>query len=240
MGRAFQVRKAAMEKTAAAKTKVYSRFGREIYVAAKEGVPDPEMNTALRRTIERAKKAQVPADIIKRAIDKAKSGVADNFTSVTYEGFGPGASTVIVECSTDNTNRAYTDVRNAFTKSNSKLGVPGCASHSYEHVALVGVKGLTEDQVLEALLMAGVDVNSVETEEDLVMVYGEPTSLKAIKNAIDSSFTNFEIEVDEVTYIAQDLIKLNAEDMILFKRLNDLLDASDDVQNVYHNVNLED
>ena len=239
MGRAFQVRKAAMEKTAAAKTKVYSRFGREIYVAAKEGVPDPDMNVSLKRVIERAKKAQVPADIIKRAIDKAKSGAADNYVSVTYEGFGPGASTVIVECSTDNTNRAFTEVRNAFSKSNSKIGVQGSVSHRYDHVALVGVKGLSEDQVLEALLMGGVDVTNVQTEDDVVMIYGDPTLLKAIKDAIDASHTNVDYEVDEVTYLAQELITLEGEELALFNRLTDMLNASDDVQNVYHNVNLE-
>jgi len=239
MGRAYQVRKAAMEKTAAAKTKVYSRFGREIYVAAKEGVPDPEMNTSLKRVIERAKKAQVPADIIKRAIDKAKSGAADNFVSVTYEGFGPGASTVIVECSTDNTNRAFTDVRNAFSKSNSKIGVQGSVSHSYDHVALVGVKGFSEDQVLEALLMAGVDVSNVEMEDDMVMIYGEPNVLKAIKDALYSLNNDIDFEVDEVTYIAPEMIKLEGDDLNYFNRLIDMLNASDDVQNVYHNVDLE-
>lgn len=238
MGRAYQVRKAAMEKTAAAKTKVYSRFGREIYVAAKEGVPDPDMNTSLKRIIERAKKAQVPADIIKRAIDKAKSGAADNFVSVTYEGFGPGASTVIVECSTDNTNRAFTDVRSAFTKSNSKIGVQGSVSHGYDHVALVGVQGYTEDQVLEALLMAGVDVTNVQTEDDLVMIYGEPNVLKAIKDALYSLNNDIDFEVDEVTYIAPEMITLDGEDLVMFNRLIDMLNASDDVQNVYHNVDL--
>lgn len=238
MGRAYQVRKAAMEKTAAAKTKVYSRFGREIYVAAKEGVPDPDMNTSLKRIIERAKKAQVPADIIKRAIDKAKSGAADNFVSVTYEGFGPGASTVIVECSTDNTNRAFTDVRSAFTKSNSKIGVQGSVSHGYDHVALVGVQGYTEDQVLEALLMAGVDVTNVQTEDDLVMIYGEPNLLKAIKDALYSLNNDIDFEVDEVTYIAPEMITLDGEDLVMFNRLIDMLNASDDVQNVYHNVDL--
>lgn len=238
MGRAYQVRKAAMEKTAAAKTKVYSRFGREIYVAAKEGVPDPDMNTSLKRIIERAKKAQVPADIIKRAIDKAKSGAADNFVTVTYEGFGPGASTVIVECSTDNTNRAFTDVRSAFTKSNSKIGVQGSVSHGYDHVALVGIQGYTEDQVLEALLMAGVDVTNVQTEDDLVMIYGEPNVLKAIKDALYSLNNDIDFEVDEVTYIAPEMITLDGEDLVMFNRLIDMLNASDDVQNVYHNVDL--
>ena len=104
MGRAFEVRKVAMAKTAAAKTKVYSKYGREIYMAAKAGVPDPEINLNLRRVIEKAKKDQVPSDIIKRAIEKAKGGVDENYTEVRYEGFGPGNTLIIVDCLTDNTN----------------------------------------------------------------------------------------------------------------------------------------
>ena len=116
MGRAFEVRKAAMMKTSAAKTKVYSRFGKEIYIAAKAGVPDPEMNQGLKRMIERAKANQVPADVIKRAIEKAKGGTDESYTSVRYEGFGPGNCTIIVDCLTDNVNRTVSDVRTCFTK----------------------------------------------------------------------------------------------------------------------------
>src|SRR5690606_331116 len=125
MGRAFEVRKVAMAKTAAAKTKVYSKYGREIYMAAKAGVPDPEINLNLRRVIEKAKKDQVPSDIIKRAIEKAKGGVDENYTEVRYEGFGPGNTLIIVDCLTDNTNRTLTEVRTLFNKSGGKLGVSG-------------------------------------------------------------------------------------------------------------------
>ncbi len=129
MGRAFEVRKAAMMKTSAAKTKVYSRFGKEIYIAAKAGVPDPEMNQGLKRMIERAKANQVPADVIKRAIEKAKGGTDESYTSVRYEGFGPGNCTIIVDCLTDNVNRTVSDVRNCFTKTKSKMGVSGSVAH---------------------------------------------------------------------------------------------------------------
>ena len=137
MGRAFEVRKAAMAKTNAAKTKVYARFGKEIYIAAKAGIPDPEMNVTLRRIIEKAKAAQVTSDVIKRAIEKAKGGSGEQYTAVRYEGFGPGNCTVIVDCLTDNVNRTVSDVRNCFTKSKSKMGVSGSVSHLYDHIGLL-------------------------------------------------------------------------------------------------------
>ena len=123
MGRAFEVRKHAMAKTSAQKTKVYSKYGKEIYMEAKNGVPDPEMNTNLKRVIERARQEQVPNDIINRAIEKAKGGDAADYHAVRYEGFGPNGSTFIVTCLTDNDNRSVSEVRNAFTKSKGKMGV---------------------------------------------------------------------------------------------------------------------
>lgn len=239
MGRAFEVRKAAMAKTNAAKTKVYSKFGKEIYIAAKSGVPDIEANMTLKRVVERAKKAQVPADIIKRAIDKASSGVSENYTTVVYEGFGPGASTLIVECLTDNVNRTVGDVRSAFTKNKGKIGVPGAVSHMYNACSMFVVKGVTEDEILEALLMNEVDIQNIETEEDMVTVYGEPTDFYAIKEAIESipeKEINFEIE--ETTRLANEYVDLESEDLELFQRLLDMLNVIEDVQDVYHNVNL--
>ena len=116
MGRAHEVRAASMAKTAAKKSKLYSRFGKELYIAAKSGVPDPDMNLSLRRKIAEAKQNQVPADVIKRAIDKAKGGSDESYNEARYEGFGPGNSTIIVDCLTDNTNRSYTEVKTCFNK----------------------------------------------------------------------------------------------------------------------------
>lgn len=116
MGRHFEVRAAAMAKTSAANAKLFSRFSKEIYMAAKAGEPDPSMNQGLKKVIERAKANNVPADVIKRAIDKAKGGSTDSYTSSTYEGFGAGASTVIIECLTDNQNRTIASLRACFNK----------------------------------------------------------------------------------------------------------------------------
>ena len=240
MGRAHEVRIVAMAKTAAAKTKVYSKYGKEILIAAKAGVPDPDMNLALRRIIEKAKKDQVPADIIKRAIDKAKSGTAADLTEITYEGFGPGAATVIVKTLTDNTNRTFSEVRNCFTKSHCKLGVTGCVSHGYNYVSILGVKGLSEDEALEILLMAEVDVKKLEQEDDELVVYGDATELYKIKDAIEEAKPGLEYTTEEITWLPDndEYITLEGEDKEMFDRLLSLLDECDDVQDVYHNVEL--
>ncbi len=239
MGRAHEVRKAAMEKTNAAKTKVYSKFGKEILLAAKSGVPDPDMNLSLRRTIERAKKAQVPADIIKRAIERAKSGSGEDYTVAIYEGFGPGASTVIVECLTDNLNRSVSSVRSTITKNKGKLGIGGSVMHNYNHVSLVSCTGVSEDQALEALLMAEIDVKSVETDEDLVIVYGEPNDRDSIKETLES-IEGATIDSAETTYVPEndEYVTLEGEDKELFVRMLQMLEDIEDVQEVYHNVDL--
>lgn len=234
MGRAFEVRKVAMAKTAAAKTKVYSKYGREIYMAAKAGVPDPEINLNLRRVIEKAKKDQVPSDIIKRAIEKAKGGVDENYTEVRYEGFGPGNTLIIVDCLTDNTNRTLTEVRTLFNKSGGKLGVSGSVLHQFEHRAVFQVAA-TEDQILEVLLEKNVDVLDVETEEDSVTIYGEPSEYANIKQALNEA--NLEILQEEITFLPLQTVEVTGEDLQKFERLVDGLDELDDVQHVYHNAN---
>ena len=157
MGRAFEVRKHAMAKTAAAKTKLYSRYGKEIYMSAK-GNPDPEINDELKRMIEKAKKDQIPNDVINRAIEKAKGGSGENYTSVRYEGFGPSNSLFIVECLTDNVNRTISEVRNCFTKSNSKLGVSGSVTHMFNEQAVFAIKDVSEDEILEIVIENDIDV----------------------------------------------------------------------------------
>lgn len=239
MGRAYEVRKAAMMKTALAKTKVYSRFGKEIYLAAKSGVPDPEMNVNLKRVIERAKKAQVPADIIKRAIEKAASGVQDAYTAVRYEGFGPGASTIIVDCLTDNVNRTVSEVRNCFTKTKNKMGVAGSVSFMYKSQAVVSFVGMTEDETLEALINADIDAD-VEVDDDIVTVYGDPTDLYRIKQALEEANPNIKIDVEEIAMIPLNYVKLESEeDKANFQKLLDMLNELDDVQEIYHNVELD-
>ena len=165
MGRAYQNRKESMAKTAAAKTKVYSKYGREIYVVAKSGGADPDANLALRSLLDRAKKDQVPSHVIKNALDKAQGGAGEDFSPARYEGFGPGNCMVIVDCLTDNPNRTFGDVRLAFTKTNCKIGTQGSVSHMFDHSAIFVFDGDDEEAVLEALMMADVDVSDIECED---------------------------------------------------------------------------
>jgi Uncharacterized conserved protein len=237
MGRAHEVRKASMAKTSALKAKVYSKYGKEIYLLAKSGGPDPDANLALRRIIEKAKKSQVPADVIKRAIDKVKSGVTENYELQKYEGFGPNNSTIIVECLTDNVNRTLSQVRPAFTKAKSKLGASGSVSYLYDTISLVSYKGLNEEETLEALIMHEVDAKDIEALEDgSIEITGEPQDLYKIKSAIESVKPDVEFIVDEITTIPQEYVTLEGEDMELFTRLITLLNQSDDVDTIYHNV----
>lgn len=227
---------ASKAKTGAAKAKVYSSYAKEIYQVAKQGGTDPNGNLTLRHLIEKAKKEQVPADVIKRAIDKVNSGVDESYTSVRYEGFASGGATIIVDCLTDNVNRSVSMVRNAFTKSNGKMGVSGCVSHMYEHLSVVVVKDMNEDEALEALLMNEVDAKELEEENGNISIYGEPSDLYKIKEAITSYKADAEILVDEVSMLANETVTLDGEDKENFEKLLNMLDDVEDVQKVYHNV----
>ena len=162
MGRAYEVRKASIQKTGAAKAKLYSMYAKEIYQAAKNGGVDIESNAQLKRLTERAKKEQVPADIIKRAIDKVNSGIDENYDAVRYEIFGPGNSTLIVDCLTDNVNRTLSYIRPALNKNKGKMGVSGSVAYMYDHLCIVGFKGLSLDETLELMIDNGIDIDDIE------------------------------------------------------------------------------
>lgn len=237
MGRAHEVRKVAMAKTAAKKAKVYSRYGKEIYLAAKAGGPEPDGNLTLRRLIEKAKKDQVPADVIKRAIDKVKSGATENYDPIQFEGFGPNNSTLIVKCLTDNINRTISQVRPAFTKSKSKLGAEGSVSYLYDVESTVVFGGMSEEEALDALIMGEVDAKDITTLEDgRIKVTGEPTDLNKIKTAIEAAKSDVEFDVDDITTTPQEYVELEGDDMMLFERLMGLLNDCDDVDQIFHNV----
>lgn len=241
MGRAFEVRKAAILKTAAAKAKVYSKYGKEIYMEAKNGEPDPEMNPGLKRIMERARQDQVPKDVIDRAIEKAKGGTGEDYHAVRYEGFGPAGSTFIVECLTDNDNRSISEVRNAFTKSNSKLGVSGSVMHGYDHVGVLGFDYEDEELMFETLLEADVDLQEIEVEEGSMSLIVAPTDLYRAKDAIDEKIGTQTYEVLELTYIPHDFVTLSdEEDKKMFEKLTTMLEECEDVQDVYHNIKVEE
>lgn len=239
MGRAFEVRKQAMAKTAAAKTRIYSKYGREVYMAAK-GNPDPEINMELKRIIERAKKEQVPGDIIKRAIDKAKGGTDENYSEVRYEGFGPGNSLFIVECLTDNVARTISNVRNCFTKSNSKLGISGSVVHMFEEKSVFAIKGMTEDEILEIIIENDIDASDIEEDEQGVSIFGKSTDYAKIRNALLNFDDKIEFVTDEIMWVPLTEVTLKKqEDIDMYNKLMTMLDELDDVKDVYNNAIIE-
>ncbi|MBL4833916.1 MAG: YebC/PmpR family DNA-binding transcriptional regulator [Pseudomonas sp.] len=238
MGRAYQNRKESMAKTADAKTKVYSKYAREIYVTAKSGGVDPTGNLALRGLIERAKKDQVPAHVIDKAIDKAKGGGGEDFSVARYEGFGPGNCIVIVECLTDNPNRTISDVRNCFTKTKSKMGTPGSVSHMFDHCAILSFASDDEEGVLEALMMADVDVTDIENENGMITVFAANTDYGKAKQALADAYGDIDFAVDEIQFLPQTSTTLEGDDVAMFEKFVDMLNELDDVQNIYHNAEI--
>lgn len=237
MGRAHEVRKVAMAKTAAAKAKLYSRYGKELYLAARAGGTDPDGNLTLRRLIAKAKKEQVPANVIKNAIDRVKSGATENYEEKTFEGYGPNGSTIIVKCLTDNINRTISQVRPAFTKSKAKLGNEGSVAYLYDTYAILTFKGLDEEATLEALMEGDADCQEIETLEDgSIELTGAPTDLYKMKDAIEAACPTAEFDVEEIATTPQEYVTLEGEDMALFERLMNLLNDCDDVDKIYHNV----
>jgi YebC/PmpR family DNA-binding regulatory protein len=237
MGRAYQNRKDSMAKTSDAKAKVYSKYGREIYVCAKAGGFDPTGNLALRGMIERAKKDQVPTHVIEKAIEKAKGGAGEDFSLARYEGYGPGNCMVIVECLTDNPNRTFGDVRLCFNKTKSKIGTQGSVSHMFDHSAIFVFDGDDEEATLEALMEADVDVSDIEKEAGKVSVFAPNTEyFKAKQALIEIGVADF--DVDEIQFLAQNTSPVEGDDVAMFEKFMDMLNDLDDVQNIYHNAEL--
>ena len=230
-----------MARTAEAKTKVYSKYAREIYVAAKSGGVDPAGNLTLRGLIERAKKDQVPTHVIDKALDKASGAGGEDFSVARYEGFGPSGSMLIVECLTDNPNRTFGDVRQCFVKTKTKIGTPGNVSHLFDHCAILKFQSDNEEAVLEALLNADVDVIDIENEDSHITVFAPSTEYGHARQAICENFGNadgeVDFEADVIQFLPQTAIELSGEDVEVFEKLLDMLNDLDDVQNVYHNVN---
>ena len=195
------------------------------------------MNAALKKVIERAKANQVPSDVIKRAIDKAKGGSNENYSAATYEGFGSaGGATVIIDCLTDNANRTIADLRACFNKAHAKIGVSGCVSFNYEHVGLLSIAYEDEEAMMDALIMAEVELKDIEVEDGQMTITVEPTDLNKAQEAISDFIPDVNFDILEDTMLPNEYVTLQGEDLKLFQRLVNLLDDVDDVQQVYHNV----
>lgn len=239
MGRAHEVRAASMAKTALAKSKKYSKWGKEILDCAKSGDPNPEMNQPLKKLIEKAKKDQCPAEVIKRALEKAKGLKSGNMKETSYEGMAAGRVAIVVECLTDNVNRTFTDVRTIFNKTGGNIGT--AVGHLFNRKAKFVFEGMTEDDTLEVLMAADIFPEEVSTDEDgFITIIDEPKNSQAIADALDACGKELEFEEQGVSMVASMYVDLNEEDEAKFNRMQELLSECDDVQLVYHNANLSD
>ncbi|WP_313892040.1 YebC/PmpR family DNA-binding transcriptional regulator [Psychrobacillus sp.] len=218
-------------------SRIYAKFGREIYVAARQGEPDPTSNQALKVVLERAKTYSVPKHIIDKAIEKAKGGSEESYDELRYEGFGPSGSMVIVDALTNNVNRTASDVRAAFGKNGGNMGVSGSVAYMFDATAVIGLEGKTADEVLEILMEADVDARDILEEEDAVIVYAEPDQFHAVQEALRAAGVT-EFTVAELTMLAQNDIELDADAQAQFEKMIDAIEDLEDVQQVYHNVDL--
>jgi YebC/PmpR family DNA-binding regulatory protein len=219
----------------ASTSRVYAKFGLEIYVAARKGEPDPESNRALKVVLERAKTYNVPKAIIDRAINKAKGSSDEIYEELRYEGFGPNGSMVIVDTLTNNVNRTASSVRAAFSKNGGNMGVTGSVAYMFDATAAIGIEDKGIDEIMEILMEADVNVRDLLEEEDMVMVYAEPEEFHAVQEALKTAgITDF--AVAELTMIAQNNVTLSDDAQVQFDKMIDALEDLEDVQQVYHNV----
>ncbi len=231
MGRHFEVRAAAMAATAKAKSAIYMRASKEIYAAAKSGIPDPESNLALRSAIEKYRKT-CPRDVIERAIEKAKGGDAVAYIPGRYEFFGAGGSFVIVDTLSDNVNRALVSVRTIVTRKGGKMG---SVEYNFQLLGVIDFKGTNRDEVEENLILGDVDVQSVDLENGEIEVRVNPSDFEKAKKVLnDMGITEFDNA--QTTLVPNEYITLNDEDLAKFKKMLEELDECEDVQAVYHNV----
>lgn len=220
-------------------SRIYAKFGRELYVAARRGDPDPETNRELRFVIERAKTYNVPKAIIDRAIEKARGSSDENFEELRYEGFGPNGSMIIVDTLTNNVNRTAAEVRAAFNKNGGNMGVSGSVSYMFDATAVLGIEGYTPEEVLEFLMEADLDVRDIFEEDDAIIIYAEPDQFHEVQQACrNAGITDF--TVAELTMLAKNDVVLSDEDKAQFEKLIDALEDLEDVQRIYHNVDLDD
>lgn len=216
-------------------SRVYAKFGIEIYAAAKSGDPDPHANQKLRFVIERAKTYNVPKHIIDRAIEKAKGSGDETYQELRYEGFGPNGSMVVVDALTNNVNRTAADVRAAFGKNGGNMGVSGAVSYMFDNTALFGFAGEDADEILEYLMDQEIDVRDVVAEDGQIIVYGEPEDFNSIQTALKEKGIE-EFSIAEMQMIPQSEVILTGDDLEKFEKMIDVLDELEDVQQIYHNV----
>lgn len=230
----------AKGKTDAARGRLFTKIGREIAVAVKMGGSDVNSNSRLRDAVAKAKSNNMPNDNIQRSIKKASGELNSiNYEEITYEGYGVGGSAVIVKCLTDNKNRSAGDVRHAFDKLGGSMGSTGCVSYLFDKkgiLELVKTPDMVEDEIIMMCLEANAD--DVIDEGDYYEIITSPSNFNEVRDNLQAQGLNFENA--EVTLVPQTLIDLKPEQQSTFIKMIDMLEELDDVQEVYHNVNLPD
>lgn len=216
-------------------SRIYAKFGIEIYAAAKQGDPDPELNQKLKFVIEKAKTYNVPKHIIDRAIEKAKGSGEENYSELRYEGFGPSGSMFIVDTLTDNVNRTASMVRAAFGKNGGNMGVSGSVAYLFDETAVIGINYDDEETILEWLLEADVDVREIIKEDDHLIIYAEPSEFHRVQTVLKEQGIQ-EFNVAELVMLPQNEVTLTGDDLAQAEKLIDALEELEDVQNVYHNI----
>lgn len=234
MGRHFEVRAKAMEATAKKKSAIYMRASKEIYIAAKQGTPDPDSNLALRSAIDKYKSQGVPKDVIERAIKRAAGGEQEAYIAGRYEFFGPGGSYIVVDSLTDNPNRALVEIKTTIVR---KGGHMASVLYNFEEKGLFVFTGKNEQEVEEALILNDVDVTEVTEEDGEISVLVAPHDFSKARDILQEIGVN-DFIVSEIRLIPNDYITLDGEDLEKFKTLIDLLEELQDVQNIFHNVKL--
>ena len=236
MGRIFEKRKESIFKTADQKSKLYSKYGRQLYMAAKNGVPDPDANPTLRSMVERAKRANVANHVIEKAIQKAAGAGGEDFQAARYEGFGPGGSLLIVDCLTDNPTRTISDLRICFNKTGSKMSANGSVVMSFDHLAVLSFTGDDEEKVIEAMFAADVAIEEVECQDGTVTIFAPPAEFYKARTALLESFPGLDLETQEIRFLPQESKSLDGDELVTFEKLLHMLNDLDDVQEVYHNI----
>lgn len=221
--------------------KVFMKLAKEIFVAAKNGGGDPETNPALRVVIDKAKASNMPNDNIERAVKKATGDLDGvDYEEVTYEGYGPGGAAVMVKVLTDNRNRSASEVRHAFSKNGGNLGENGCVSFMFDRKGLLIIdrqeSDVDEDEVMLEAIEAGAE--EMEATDDSFEITTEPESFSDVKQAMEED--GFSFSTAEVTMIPQTRTTLGEEDGVKMLKLIDMLEDLDDVQDVYHNLEMDD
>lgn len=228
-------RKGAQDKK---RSSMFSKLSREITVAAKMGLPDPDMNPRLRAAINAAKAQSMPKDNIQRAVDKASKGEAENYEEIRYEGFGPGGVSLIIETLTDNRNRTVTNVRTGMSRNGGNLGAPGSVSHGFDRVGLINypIGAGDADTVFEAALEAGAE--DVTSSEDGHEIWTDQGSLHEVAKALEAVLGA--AEGAKLAWKPQTMVTIGEEDAATLLKLLDVLDDDDDVQTVWGNYEIPD